>query len=143
MIVSTRLLMDTIADVDDAGSRKGEIGAARRRRRVWTEDAKRRIVAETQVPGASVSIVARRHDINANLLFTWRRQLASGRMLAGADAVTFMPATITPGAASAASPASPLAGRIEIVLTTGERVIVGADVDAAALARVVKVLSRR
>ena len=34
-------------------------------------------------------------------------------------------------------------GRIEIVLATGERIIVGADVHTAALARVIKVLSRR
>src|SRR5436309_15960428 len=33
------------------------------------------MVAETQVPGASVSIVARRHDVNSNQLFRWRRQL--------------------------------------------------------------------
>ena len=32
---------------------------------------------------------------------------------------------------------------MEIALTGGDRVIVAADVDAAALARVVKVLSRR
>ena len=35
------------------------------------------------------------------------------------------------------------AGRMEIVLADGERIIVGADVDAAALARVIKALSRR
>ena len=32
-------------------------------------------MAETQVPGASVSIVAQRHDVNSNQLFRWRRQL--------------------------------------------------------------------
>ncbi len=32
------------------------------------------IVAETRAPGASVSVVARRHDLNANLLFKWNRQ---------------------------------------------------------------------
>jgi transposase len=36
---------------------------------------KRQIVAETEEPGASVSIVARRHDVNANQLFQWRRKL--------------------------------------------------------------------
>jgi transposase len=34
-------------------------------------------------------------------------------------------------------------GRMEIVLSGGERICFGADVDAAALARVVKALSRR
>jgi transposase len=53
-------------------------------------------------------------------------------------------------AAEIASEPSPVAtatsvatGRMEVVLPGGERVIVGADVDAAALARVIKVVSRR
>jgi len=33
------------------------------------------MVAETLEPGASVLIVARRHDVNSNQLFRWRRQL--------------------------------------------------------------------
>jgi transposase len=43
--------------------------------RQYSEALKRQMVAETQVPGASVSIVARRHDVNSNQLFRWRRQL--------------------------------------------------------------------
>jgi hypothetical protein len=38
---------------------------------------------------------------------------------------------------------SATAGRMEIVLAGGDRVLVGADVDSAALARVVEALSRR
>jgi transposase-like protein len=38
----------------------------------------RRIVAECLEPGASVSLVARRHDLNTNMLFTWQRQLRAG-----------------------------------------------------------------
>jgi transposase len=125
------------------GSGETVAGARRRRRRIWSEDEKRRIVSETLVPGASVSIVARRHDINANMLFTWRRQLGSGRFIAAGDAVTFVPATITPGPATAEAPASPAVGRMEIVLAGGDRIIVGADVDTTALTRVMKVLSRR
>src|ERR1700722_303950 len=45
------------------------------KRRQYSEALKRQMVAETQVPGASVSIVARRHDLNSNQLFRWRRQL--------------------------------------------------------------------
>src|SRR5262252_4892807 len=45
------------------------------KRRQYSEASKRQMVAETQVPGASVSIVARRHDVNSNQLFRWRRQL--------------------------------------------------------------------
>ena len=116
---------------------------ARRGRRLWSDDEKRRIVAETFAPGASVSIVARRHDLNANMLFTWRRQIGATTVLPAGDAVTFVPAAITAEAAPVVSPASSVAGRMEIVLADGDRIIVGKDVDAAALARVVKVLSRR
>jgi len=42
-------------------------------RRMRTAEEKRRIVEETLVPGASVAAVARRHDVDANLLFGWRR----------------------------------------------------------------------
>ena len=45
------------------------------KRRQYSEALKRQMVAETQLPGASVSIVARRHDVNSNQLFRWRRQL--------------------------------------------------------------------
>ena len=113
-----------------------------RRRRLWSEEAKRRIVAETLEPGASVSVVARRHDLNANMLFTWRRAFAVAA--AGGGAMTLVPATIT----AESTPTLPRvpraeAGRMEIVVAGGARVLVGADVDAAALARVVKALSRR
>ena len=36
------------------------------------------MVAESQVPGASVAEVARRHGVNANLLFVWRRLAERG-----------------------------------------------------------------
>src|SRR5438270_5252102 len=73
--VSTSGLVDT----------KQQPGATKRRQ--YSEALKRQMVAETQVPGASVSIVARRHDVNSNQLFRWRRQLlpkaavASGAMV--------------------------------------------------------------
>lgn len=47
-----------------------------RRRREYTETFKRRVVALSLEPGASVSQVAQRHGINTNLVFTWRRDSA-------------------------------------------------------------------
>jgi transposase len=42
------------------------------KRRQYPEALKRQMAAETQAPGASVSIVARRHDVNSNQLFRLR-----------------------------------------------------------------------
>jgi transposase len=45
----------------------------KRARRTWPDDEKQRMVAEALSPGASVAAIARRHGINANLLFNWVR----------------------------------------------------------------------
>jgi hypothetical protein len=56
--------------------------------------------------------------------------------------IGFAPAMIVPD--EEASPGEATSGgRMEIVTTTGWRIIVGGDVDARALARVVAVLERR
>lgn len=114
-------------------------GAGERRRRVWSLAEKRRIVAECFEPGASVSLVARRHDLNTNMLFTWRRQLGADEA-AAVEPVSFVPAAIT--TAEPAAPCRRGSGRIEIVLASGVQVIVGMDVDESTLTRVIKVLSR-
>jgi transposase len=88
---------------------------------------KRRIVAETRMPGASVSVVARRHDVNANQLFRWRRQYEAGA--AGAGEAQLVPVTVRP------SPA-PAGGTIEIDLMSGARVRINGVVDGVALCQV-------
>lgn len=45
----------------------------RRVRRRWSDDFKRRVVSEAGHGDVSWAAVARRHDLNANLLFKWRR----------------------------------------------------------------------
>jgi transposase len=49
------------------------VRGGKRTRRPWSDEEKRRIVAEAMVPGASVAEIARRHGMNANLVFTWRK----------------------------------------------------------------------
>jgi transposase len=86
--------------------------AGSRRRRFYSLEEKQQLVAESYEPGASVSLVARRHDMNANLLFTWRRQMRE------------------------LTPTAPPLELIEIVLAGGVRVRVDAGVSEAALKRV-------
>lgn len=47
-------------------------------RREYKEWFKVQAIEECQKPGSSVSIVARRYDINANVLFRWRREYRLG-----------------------------------------------------------------
>lgn len=42
-------------------------------RRNYSEAVKREVVAETHSPGVSVASIARRHGINANVVFGWLR----------------------------------------------------------------------
>ena len=51
-----------------------------RARRFRTKQERRQIVEETLTPGASVSRVARAHDVNANQVFKWRRQYRQGQL---------------------------------------------------------------
>ena len=43
------------------------------KRRIWSDDEKRMICRQARLPEVSVSQVARRYDVNANLVFTWLR----------------------------------------------------------------------
>ena len=122
------------------------------RRRRWSAAEKVRIIEESLAAPRQVSATARRHGISRSLLTNWRRAYREGR-LAGAAEPAFVPVRVrddVPAAsgaavspAAAASEGDAVAGRMEIVLAGGRRVVVGADVDAAALARVVDVLERR
>ena len=120
---------------DEGGSAPG------RRRRSWSLDEKRRIVDESREDGASLAEVARRHDLNANQLFTWRRQFGV-EAAEPKDLAPILPVTIALETATEESgPGS--SGQIEIVLAEGDRILVWSDVETAALTRVLKALSRR
>jgi transposase len=78
--VSTKSLVDTKQEPLSVG-----------RRREWPAALKRQMVAETLEPGASVSIVARRHDVNTNQLFKWRRELLPKAVPAVVEGSTMVP----------------------------------------------------
>ena len=125
-----------------SGSEVGKVGRRRR-----SEEERRRIVAESFEPGASVSVVARRHDVNTNPLFTWRRRYGTEVQGAG-ESARFVPAVIaTDSMAQAPAPAQAvavsIAGRMEIELPGGCRLIAGNDVDTAVLGRVIRALLHR
>jgi len=85
--------MDTCAEAvatDALGRRTGP-------RQRHTLEQKRRIVEETHVRGASVATVARRHQVNANQVFTWRQLYRQGLLEAKAagEAAEMLPVKVT------------------------------------------------
>jgi transposase len=146
---------------------KDGVGA---RRRTWSLEERQRIVDEAVAPGASVAAVARRHGLNANLVFKWIRRAREGwldRRCAPAkeadasavardsDAPAFVPVKLVElNAVTVPASAPPLAptksareprrsarrGAMEISLPNGARVSLDADVDAEALRRVLSAL---
>ena len=53
---------------------------ARQTHRVYSLEFKQQVVQETLEPGTSVSVVARRHDMNANVVFEWKRLYRDGKL---------------------------------------------------------------
>ena len=133
--------------VDDEGWRSVGRDGGRVRRR-WPALRKAAIVAESFAAGAKVSDVAARHDLNANMLSTWRRQaVAPGRSIAVmpaqrvrrvAPVPSFVPVTLCGEMDAKNSPsadARPVAGTIEI-LVAGVSIRVTKGVDRATLSHV-------
>ena len=135
-----------MSDEAEQSGARGEVMVRRRRRR-WSEARKRRIVAESYQPGVSVSVVARRHDVNANQVFGWRRQYRELARVVGG----FVPVVVSSYGRGGAGEAAAGAGGYRTVAVgpdrdcpgDGSRVTVDRDVDAAALSRVLGVLERR
>jgi transposase len=91
-------------------------------------EERRKIVEETLQPGASVSRVARRHDVNANQVFYWRKLYREGQL--GSTAATkLLPVKV----------AEERWGTMEIHLAKGTVRIAGA-VDVVALRATIECL---
>jgi transposase len=112
----------------------------RRKRRLWDDDEKRRIVGQTRVPGISVSQVARRYDVNANLVFKWLRdpRFKSPEE----EASSFLPVEVIAEAAPALIDVAPSDTKIEIALANGHRVSISGAFDVEAISHLVRGLNR-
>jgi transposase len=118
-------------------------------RRRWSEADKRRLVAETIGPGATVHGVARRHGVSPSQLFAWRKLYRVGAGLEravpalpsvpGFAAVEIAPAT--PPSVADVVPAP--SGLIEIELAGGDRVRISGAPDPAVVAAALRALAGR
>ena len=133
---------------------------------MWTPDDKRRLVAEMSVPGANVSEIARRHGVANSLLYRWRQDAEGAERQPPKQPGSVVEVDISPVFVPVAIVASPQkrlpspkiapprarragsggeaksCGTIDVVLANGRSVRVGADVDTAALVRIVTALEK-
>ena len=111
------------------------------RRRRWSEDQKRVIVAASLAPGAVVADVARRAAISAGQIYRWRQEMRA------TAAAGFTPVLITsaesPAGLAEDRPASGAEPVIEVNFAGKVRVRIAGCAPAALAAAVVKALSRR
>jgi transposase len=113
----------------------------RRRNRSWPEALKREIVAASLVPGSSVSVVARRYDVNANQVFKWRKIFGDGPRQPLSPQM--IPVVVKAEHTGAAAQSSIVAEKIEIDVAGKYRIRVGGHFDGEILRRVLDVLERR
>jgi transposase len=121
------------------------------RRRVWTPEQKREIVAESLGPELTPTEVARKHAISSGQLYTWRQQFLNVQTsLITRSTPRFAEVAVTSAAASIEADPPPAVsspqraeGLIEIVLPGGVVVHVDAHVDGRALRRVLGALEGR
>jgi transposase len=107
-----------------------------------------RIVEQTLKPGASVALVARAHGVNANQVFSWRRQYRQGLLSSrNAEPVKLLPVHVSeaqagetnqPGSRQVTASA---AGTIQVEFPRGQ-VCFSGSVDGEALRIVLEHLLR-
>ena len=99
------------------------------RRRVWSDDQKRALVAAACEPGASVAQIARRADLRPSQLYRWRRDLAE-------PTTAFAAVTVSPEPL-------PAAEQPAIVVELGGAVLrIAGDASPALVSAVVRSLRR-
>lgn len=109
-------------------------------RRTWSTCFKKRVVAEASQPGVSAAQIARRYDLNANLLFNWKRKFGAGSPLLPVEIVADDMAPIHSRSTVDRQEAFVSQERIdhvEIELPNGTKVRCSAQVDPIFVARIV------
>ncbi|MBW4091719.1 MAG: transposase [Proteobacteria bacterium] len=142
--------MDDVIDDAKGEFRRIELLTGPAGRRRWSEAEKARIVAETLVPGAVVSAIARRWQVCPQQIFGWRRAVRAGDValvtkpegpafvpIVGATACPMVTEAVPPTSAMTAPPAAPSAPAIEVTLA-GAVVRVASGTDGGLLTTVLR-----
>jgi transposase len=107
-----------------------EVITSVQRRRRWSAEEKRRIVAAAIEPGAVASEVARAFGIYPSQLFRWRQQLCGPAR----ETAAFSPVAVVPEPAASSL--------IEVELANGGRLRISGAADAATVSAIIKALAK-
>jgi transposase len=125
------------------------VAETREKHRYRTVEERRRIVEETLADGVSVAVVARRHGVNANQVFHWRKLYHSGVLEPSAqerqlNASRLLPVRVVDeakcGEEQSASVAAPSSGAIHIEFPGRALVSVESRADRALVRAVLECL---
>jgi transposase len=127
-----------------------ELQRSLRKRQYRTAEEKRRIVEDTFSPDVSVAVVARRHGVNANQVFHWRKLYEAGLLAPSPDkstdsGVRLLPVTVKDEPASverqeSEPPATASTGTINIEFPGVALVSVEGSADPAVIRAVLEML---
>jgi transposase len=110
-------------------------------RRHRSKQERRQIAEESLQPGVSVAVVARRHGINANQVFLWRKLLREGLLNVKPSPAQLMPVRIAEVIEDRPGPVHQQTGVIQIELGR-VRVRVEGAADLATLRTILEQLGR-
>ncbi len=110
-------------------------------RRHRSKQERRQIAEESLQPGVSVAVVARRHGINANQVFLWRKLLREGRLTVKPIQAQLMPVRIAEVIDDKSGPARQQTGVIQIELGR-VRIRIEGSADPATLRTILEQLGR-
>ena len=111
------------------------------KRRYRSKRERREVVEETLQPGASVAVIARRHGVNANQVFHWRKLYREGRLDVEPTTAQLVPVRIAEVVSAAQPPAKLCAGVIVVELGRA-RIRIEGSVDAESLRLVLERVGR-
>ena len=130
-------------DTSTVVARADALGRRVVQRRFRSLEEKQRIIAEAMAPAASVAAVARKHGVNANLVFAWMRLQEQGMLAARTrrSGPKLLAVSVSPEP-SATPVRSVTNEHLEIVLPDGTRVRAFGEVPGEQLERVLRLLRR-
>jgi transposase len=111
------------------------------KRRYRSKQERRHVVEETLQPGASVAVIARRHGVNANQVFHWRKLYREGKLDGKPATAQLVPVRVAE-VVSADEPAAKLYAGVIVVEVGRARIRIEGPVDAENLRLVLERVAR-